>query len=220
MSTAPDIIVVCAGGHGRVVIDVLRRGGETVAALVDADPRLHGQSIDGVPIIGGDEAVMARPVADVMLVNALGNAPVRGDSRLSGRRRLFERFVAAGYRFRSVVSRDAYVSPAAILDGACHIITGAIVHPGAVIGLDVIINTGARIDHDCRIGAHSHIAPGAILCGGVVLGAECHVGAGATIVQNIRVGAGAVIGAGAVVLADVAPGVAVLGVPARSVGAG
>lgn len=212
MNAAPEIIVACAGGHGRVVIDVLRRAGETVVAVIDTDARLHGKDVDGVRIIGGDEAVFARAPEDVVLVNARGNAPRGGGGGLDGRRRLYERFVGRGFKFMRVVSIDAHISSSVMLEDGCHIITGAIVHPGAVIGMDAIVNTGAQIDHDCRVGAHSHIAPGAILCGNVVVGPECHIGAGAVITQNVTIGAGAIVAAGAVIVADVAPGATAFGV--------
>jgi len=216
MRRAPDLIVVCAGGHGRVVIDVLRRAGQTVAAMIDADARLHGTKIDGVPVIGGDEAVFARSTEEVVLVNGLGNIPTTARSDLDRRRALFERFASRGYKFAPVISRDAIISNSAVLEGSCHVITGAILHPGVVVGNDAIVNTGACVDHDCRIGPHAHVAPGAILSGGVVVERECHIGAGAVILQNIRIGAGAIVGAGAVVVEPVPAGAAVLGSPARA----
>src|SRR5579871_1885313 len=106
MNTQPDIIVVCAGGHGRVVIEVLRRAGEMVAGLIDTDARLHGKEVDGVRIIGGDEALFARSPDDVVLVNARGNTPRTGVGGLDGRRRLYERFVGRGYKFMRVLSPD------------------------------------------------------------------------------------------------------------------
>lgn len=213
--TSPDIILIGAGGHARVLIDVLRRGGFTVAAAVDRDERLHGRAIDGVPVIGGDGVVYARAPETVVLVSAVGNAPSAGASGLHVRRAVFDRFTARGYAFRDVISPDAVVSAAAVLEPGCQIITGAIVHPGARIGMGAIINTGARVDHDCVIGPCAHVAPGAVLCGDVAVGAETHVGAGAVVIQGVRIGDRAVIGAGAVVTADVLSGTVVLGIPAR-----
>jgi sugar O-acyltransferase (sialic acid O-acetyltransferase NeuD family) len=215
MKRPPDLIVICAGGHSRVVIDVLQRAGQIVAAVIDADTARHGQKIDGIPIIGGDDAIFARSTDEVVLVNGLGNIPMTGSSDLDRRRALFERFSSRGYTFAPVISRDAIVSKSAVLIGACHIITGAILHPGVVVDNDAIVNTGAIVDHDCRIGAHSHIAPGAVLSGGVIVEPECHIGAGAVILQNIRIGAGAIVGAGAVVVEAVPAGATVLGSPAR-----
>ncbi len=214
--TKPEIIVIGAGGHARVLIDILRRRGEVVAAAIDANPALHGKPLDGVPVIGGDDAVLARDPAAVLLVNGVGNIPGKGTSGLGRRRAVFERFMARGYRFMGVISPDAMVSSGAAVDSTAQVVTGAIVHPGAVIGANAIVNTGAQIDHDCILAAHSHVAPGAVLCGAVRVGAEAHVGAGAVVVPGIAIGEGAVIGAGAVVNADVPAGSMVLGIPARA----
>ncbi len=216
--TTPEIIVVGAGGHARVLIDILRRQGEAVAAAIDINPALHGTLLDGVPVIGGDDAVRHRDAAAVILVNAVGNVPGRGTSGLGQRRAVFERFAAAGYRFRGVVSQDAVVSARASLDPTAQIVTGAIIHPGTAVGANVIVNTGAQADHDCVLGAHSHLAPGAVLCGGVRVGTEAHIGAGAVVIQGVAIGDLAVIGAGAVVTADVPAGAVVLGIPARAPG--
>lgn len=215
---AADIILVGAGGHARVLIDVLRRAGFAPTAAVDLDARLHGRAVDGVPVIGGDDAIYARAPSGLRLVSAVGNIPSGQASGLAVRRAAYERFSARGYAFMTVISRDAVVSAAAVLEDGAQVITGAIVHPGAVIGAGAIINTGARVDHDCVVGAHSHVAPGAILCGGVRVGTEAHVGAGAVVIPGIAIGSGAVIGAGAVVTADVAGGSMVLGIPARAPG--
>ncbi len=210
-----SIIVVGAGGHARVLIGVLRRQGIAVAGCVDINPALHGAAIDGVPVIGGDDALFAMSPDGVRLVSGQGNVPGKGASGLARRRGVFERFGARGYRFMSVISPDSVISDTAVLEEACQVITGAIIHPGAKVGVNAIVNTGAQVDHDCVVGAHSHIAPGAVLCGGVTVGPESHVGAGAVVIPLVRIGTGAVVGAGAVVVRDVPDGATVLGTPAR-----
>lgn len=51
----------------------------------------------------------------------------------------------------------------------------------------------------------------------ITLGDDVWIGAGAVILPGVTVGSGAIIGAGAVVTRDVAPGVTVVGTPARPV---
>lgn len=211
----PEIIIIGAGGHARVLIDVLRRLGLEPAAAVDVNAALHGTKLDDVPVIGADETVFARVATDVVLVNGQGNVPSIGSSGLARRRAVFTKFVDRGYSFMSVVSPDAMVSSRAIVGAGAQILTRVVVHPGSNVGANTIVNTAARLDHDCIVGAHSHIAPGTVLCGGVAVGEECHVGAAAVVVPGIRIGARAVVGAGAVVTADVAPGSTTLGVPAK-----
>lgn len=210
MNATREIIVIGAGGHARVLIDILRQMGLTPAAAVDANPALHHTTLDDVPVIGGDDSVFARACASVILVNGQGNVPRIGASGLARRRNVYAKFVGGGYTFMSVVSPDAYISPQAIIGVGAQILTRAIIHPGAKVGVNTIVNTCAQLDHDCVVGDHSHVAPGTILCGGVVIGDECHVGASAVVAPGIKIGAGAVAGAGAVVTRDVAPGETVL----------
>ena len=216
MTTSPELFILCAGGHARVLIDILRHTGRTVTGLTDDDLALHGTALDDVAIVGAEAVLFARGTADVVLVNALGNRPRTGDAGLGPRRTLFARFKEKGYRFETVVSPDAKVSARALLDEGTQVITGAIVHPGCHIGANTIVNTGAQIDHDCRIGEHCHIAPAAVLSGGVTVGEECHVGAGSVVVPGVTIGARALIGAGATVITDVPAGATVLGKTIRT----
>lgn len=212
-----DITVVGARGHARVLIHLLQESGTPPTAITDIDARLHGTDVYGVPIIGGDDAILAQSPEDIVLVNAVGNAPGSGQSGLGLRRALFESFKDKGFEFASVISGDVVVSSKASLGEGVQAITRATIHPGVNIGDNTIVNTGASLDHDCWVGSHSHIAPWAVLCGGVTVGDECHIGARAVLVPGIQVGTGAVIGAGAVVISDVAPGTTVVGNPARIV---
>ena len=210
-----EIIVIGASGHARVLTHLLQELGTPPAAIADIDGRLHGTDVYGVPAIGGDGAVMALNPSDIVLVNAVGNAPGSGQSGLNLRRALYETFKEKGFEFASVVSNDAVVSGKAALGEGVQAITRAVIHPGVNIGDNTILNTGASLDHDCSVGVHSHIAPWAVLCGGVAVGDECHIGARAVLVPGVRVGDGAVVGAGAVVIDDVAPGTTVVGNPSR-----
>ena len=212
-----DIVVIGASGHARVLVHLLQTMGTPPAALVDIDTELHGTDLYGVPVIGDDEAVLARQPSDVVLVNAVGNAPGSGQSGLHVRRAVFEKFKENRFEFVNVVSGDASVSKRTTLGEGVQAVTRSIIHPGVNIGDNTILNTGGSLDHDCWVGAHSHIAPWAVLCGGVTVGDDCQIGARAVLVPGIRVGDGAVVGAGAVVIADVAPCTTVVGNPARVV---
>ncbi len=103
--------------------------------------------------------------------------------------------------------------------------TGIEIHPGARIGRRLFIDHGMG----CLIGETAEVGDDVTLYHGVTLGGvslekeKRHptledgviVGAGAQVLGPITVGAGARIGANAVVLKDVAPGVTMVGIPAR-----
>jgi len=201
-----SLVVLCAGGHARVVIEALRSRGTPPSAVTDRDSARIGSSLGGIPIIGSDEDVLAMKADSVELANGLGNRASRSSPGLSGRRELFGRFTALGYAFPVITHLSAVIASDVIPEEGAQVMAGAIVQPGARIGRNVLINTRAVVEHDCQVGDHSHVAPGAVLCGGVSVGEGSHVGAGAIVLPGVSLGAGSVVAAGAVVAKDVAAG--------------
>lgn len=206
------VLVLGAGGHAKVLVEALLAGAAVVAGIVDADPKLNGMQLLGVPVLGGDELIETFPPSEILLVNGIGSVglPVR-------RRELFELFKNRGYRFATVVHPSAIIASDVELEEGAQIMAGAVIQPGSRIGSNAVINTRVSVDHDCSIGAHTHIAPGVTLSGAVTVGASSHVGTGATVIQGVTIGSHSVIGAGTLVLKDVPSSVTVVGVPARVV---
>jgi len=109
------------------------------------------------------------------------------------------------------------------------VLTGIEIHPGARIGRRLFIDHGMGV----VIGQTAEIGDDVTLYQGVTLGGtalhqgkrhptledDVIVGAGAKILGGFTVGKGARVGSNAVVLAAVPPGVTMVGIPARAVGA-
>ena len=204
------LILLAAGGHGRVVLDALLTQNLVVEGILD--PALTvGSLVLQQPVIGADDWLLERDSKDFVLANGAGAVP--GNLL---RRRLFERWKAAGFSFTTVHHPSAVIARGVSLMEGSQLMAGAIVQTGTVIGENAVVNTGARVDHDCQLGAHAFIGPGAILCGGVTLAANVFVGAGAVLLPGITIGEGAVVGAGAIVTQNVVAGEQVLGNPART----
>jgi UDP-perosamine 4-acetyltransferase len=206
------VYLIGGGGHGKVLLDALRTAGITVSGIADADPKRSGDRVLEVPVIGGDEAILAMDPGAVILVNGVGSV-----DRPVARRAVYDRFAARGFRFRDVIHATAVIGAAVELGEGVQIMAGCVVQPGTRIGRDTILNTRSSVDHDCRIGDHVHVAPGATLSGDVTVGDGVHVGTGANVVQGVRIGADSVIGAGSLVIADVPAGSRVAGVPAQAI---
>lgn len=201
-----SLIVLCAGGHARVVIEALLSRGTRPVAVTDRDSARVGTSIGGIPIIGPDEDIWKMKIDSVELANGLGNRASRSDSGLAARRELFHKFAALGYAFPVISHASAVIASDAALGEGAQVMAGAIIQPAARIGRNVLINTRAVVEHDCQIGDHAHIAPGAVLCGAASVGEGAHVGAGAIVLGGVSVGAGSIIAAGAVVAKNVEAG--------------
>jgi sugar O-acyltransferase (sialic acid O-acetyltransferase NeuD family) len=205
-------VILGGGGHASVLVDALCASGQAKPyAILDADSRLWGQDLFGVPILGGDDLLsdMAGSGVDCF---AVGVGAV-GDNR--PRQRLFDIGLSYGLRPLTVVHPQAICSRWADIGSGCQLLPGSIVNAMAKIGVNVIINSGAIIEHECVLGDHIHVATGAHLAGAVRVGKGAHLGIGATVKEGVVIGEGAIVGAGAVVIHDVLPNTVVAGVPAR-----
>ena len=200
-----------AGGHAKVVIEVLRSMlTYEIVGLLDTQLE-RGANILGVEVLG-DDSLMAE-LKERGIEHAFIGVGTVGDAQ--PRRQLYQKVVGAGLQIVPAIHAAAVVSVSAQIGVGPTIMAGAIVNANAVIGDNVIVNTGAIVEHDCVIGDHTHIATGARLAGGVHVGPGSHIGIGAVVRQEIKIGEGAIVGAGAVVVRDVPPGTTVIGVPAR-----
>jgi len=203
-----DIVIVGAGGHGKIVLEILRLKGEhRVVGFVDADPTLEGQTVAGLPVLGSAGAL------GKLKGKVKGAIVAIGDNRT--RSAYAQKLRLQGLSLVSAIHPAAIVSSAARLGNNIVIAAGATVCTDTQVGDLSIINTGAVVDHECMIGEAAHVCPGALLAGRVTLETGVFVGLGAKVIQCLSIGAWSTIGAGAVILRDVPAGVTVVGVPGR-----
>ncbi len=205
-----DTFIIGAGGHGRVVLDILRAGrAYRPVAFLDANVTLSGCEIAGVPVLGS-----VNQLAKLAQQHKVRHAIVAiGDNRV--RRGYATLARDAGLELINAIHPSATVAPTASIGRNVVIAAGACVCTDASIGDCAIVNTHAVIDHECEIGEGVHVCPGAILAGRVRVGDGAFVGMGAKVIQCRTIGEDATVGAGAVVLNDVPPCATVVGVPAR-----
>ena len=200
------LVVIGAGGHGKVVVATALEAGVEVLCLLDDDSKKWGTSVLGVPICG--------PIAS--LSRFLGEKEVHfvlalGDNKL--RRKLMSHI--NGVTWATLVHPKAYVHPSVSIGQGTVIFAGALIQPSAEIGQHVIVNTGAIVEHDCRVGSWAHIASGARLAGEVEVGEGTLLGAGGVVIPGKRIGRWSVVGAGSVVTRDIPDFSLAYGVPAK-----
>ena len=206
-------VIVGAGGHGRVVLDILLAARQyQVMGFLDSNPALHGRRMDGVPVVGDLSALPdLRAQGVTRAVVAIGDNGVR--------RSFAEELEQAQFELVNAIHPSANLARTVTLGRNVVIAAGALVCAHCQIGDSVILKTGCIVDHESMIGTAVHICPGAKLAGRVAVESGALVGIGATVLQNLRIGYEAVVGGGAVVIADVAPMTTVVGVPAKVVDA-
>lgn len=201
-----EIVMVGAGGHAKVCIELLRAMGETVAFCIAGANAT--ESCLGVPVrVGDDHLADLREAGYNRLFVAIGDGRLR--DRLAGLGNTL------GYELVNAVSPNAVISPSAVVGAGVAIMAGAVVNADSVIADLAIINTGAVVEHDCRIGRAVHIGPQSALAGNVSVGDGSLLGIGCKVIPEIVIGEYAVIGAGAVVISDIGDRATAVGVPAR-----
>lgn len=197
-------MIVGAGGHARVVVELLRAmGGFELAGVVAREGALAG-----LPALGDECELekLRRQGLDAAIIAVGDNA---------ARARLGVTLRALGFALPIAIHPSAVVSPSAMVGEGAVVMARALLGTGANLGVLGILNTGAIADHDTTLGEASHAAPGSVLAGHASLGARALLGVGASVRPGVCIGADAVVGVGAAVIDDVPDGGRVGGVPAR-----
>lgn len=203
------IFVYGAGGHGKVVADILLSNADSeFAGFVDDREELWGIRVIGFPVLGNCQWLRQEALNSRIAV-ALGV----GESR--SRQLLAARCSRWGIEILTLLHPAATVSQSAQLGRGTVVMAGAIVNPDARIGIGVIVNSGAVVEHDAEIGDYAHVAPNAAMGGASHLGSFSHLGLGAIVLQRVHIGSYTMVGAGAVVVKNLPDQVVAIGVPAR-----
>lgn len=211
ISVIEKVVIVGAGGHGKVVADILAlsRKREAVFGFIDDNTALWGENIAGVPVLGSLSRLklICRQHTGLSVIVAIGNN--------SARQKLVTELKGYGIKYTNSIHPRAVIAGDVKMGVGVMVMAGAVINPGAIIGDHSIINTGATIDHDCILEDFVHISPGVNLAGKVKVDERAHVGIGAAVLPGRRIGCGSTVGAGSVVVQDIPAEVVAKGVPAR-----
>lgn len=198
-----DVIIIGAGGHARVIADIVRCRQDRLLGFLDD----HAKSgTEEIPVLGTVKDYVNYP--DACFVIGIGNAAVR--------RKIAKEI--KGVQWYTAIHPAAVVSEMKVSIGpGTAVMAGAVINPGAAIGEHCIINTAAVVEHDNVIGDFAHISVGAKLAGTVTVGPDTWVGIGAVVSNNLSICGGSFIGAGAVVVKSIPEPGTYMGVPARRI---
>lgn len=191
MSKTQPIIILGAGGHASVLIELLKTLNKSIIGVVA--PENYIKNYADIPYLGDDSIILNYATSEIMLVNGLGSISV-DKNKIRGA--IYVRYKALGYQFDTLIHPSSIIASTVTLQEGVQVMAGVVLQPNVVIGQNTIINTGTCIDHDCIIGENVHIAPGVTLSGNVHIGHNSFVGVGATIIQGIKTGESAMIRAG------------------------
>jgi len=194
------LIIIGAGGHGKVITDIAIKNRYT--DIVFVDDRARGFCM-GFPIVGTVSDLKIYDNGKTDFIIGIGNNSIR-------------KMIAEQYHVNwvTLIHPSAQIASGVQIGVGTVIMAGVIVNPCTSIGKHCILNTGAIIEHDNVIDDFVHISPNAVLGGTVRVGEGTHIGIGVTVKNNIEICKNCIIGAGAVVVKNIANEGIYVGVPA------
>jgi sugar O-acyltransferase (sialic acid O-acetyltransferase NeuD family) len=176
------VILIGAGGHSKMVFDIVQSIGSRIDGYVDdADPPFAWRKIT--------ESEMEATDSPELAIAFVGLTCAALERRFNLMEKYRDKFKLRQIHnvFPQLVHPKALVSKGAFVGYGTQVMAGAAANYGAHIGFGCVINTGAIIEHDARIGDGCHIAPRATVLGGAKVGDFCFIGAGAIVIQGTEV---------------------------------
>lgn len=197
------LIIVGAGGHGKVIADNAQKNGYKDISFID--DRATGSCMD-FPIIGTTADIPRLDDGNTVFIIGVGNNELR--------KRIAERY---DVNWGTLIHPSALIAVNVSIGKGTVVMAGAVINACTTVGRHCIINTGAIVEHDNMIEDYVHISPGAALAGSVRVGERTHLGIGSSVINNVEICEGCIIGAGTVVVRNINNEGTYTGVPARKI---
>jgi len=151
----PTIVIIGAGGHGKVVLDcIIAQGKYEVAGFIDDSIDINQNITENYKIITTHEKIdTLKNTVDYFIV-AIGNNKIR--------EQLYT-------KIKTILKPAIVIHPSAIIgmgvkiNTGCMILSNVIINTYTNIGENTIVNSGVIIDHECTIGKHVHLSIGSII---------------------------------------------------------
>jgi sugar O-acyltransferase (sialic acid O-acetyltransferase NeuD family) len=200
------LLILGAGGHGKVVLDVAKITGkwDLISFLDDRDGL---KEVMEIPVIGKLEDYKSFREDYNYAFVAIGNNELRLE--------WLEKLSKEGFIIPKIIHPFSSLSKNVEVGMGTIIMPGVVLNTCAKVGNGCILNTNCSIDHDCILGDAVHLSPGVSIGGTVIVKSKVWLGIGSSISNNIVIGNNSIVAAGAVVIKDVPDNVIVAGIPAK-----
>lgn len=198
-----NILIIGAGGHSKVIIDIIRElGNYNIIGIYDDNKTGY---FSGIKIIG-KIAEINNKKSEYFIIG-IGNDKIR--------KKIAEEYNQL--KWATLIHPKTIIAKTAIIKEGTVICAGAIIQTEVEVGKHCIINTNCNIDHESIIGDYCSICPSSTICGQVKVGESSFVGANSTIIQSIEIGKECIIGAGSVVIRNIPNNSKAVGNPAKNI---
>lgn len=199
------VVIIGAGGHAKVVADIVLCCGDEVVGFLDDDSSKLGKKVyKNYEVLGVLHDYVR--YEDCEFVIAVGDNYTR--ERIKNK---------MSVNWYTAIHPSAVVADTVKIGVGTVVMAGAIINSDAVIGNHCIINTGVTVDHDNVVEDYVHISPGAHLAGNVKVGEHSWVCIGASVINDVTICRDVIVGAGATVVKDISESGTYVSTPARRI---
>ncbi len=149
------IVIIGAGGHGKVVADaILKQGKFTLLGFFDDNKPINVIYYNGFSVIGkSTDLEKIKTITDFFIV-AIGNNEIR-KSVYENLKHFIEPAI--------IIHPSAIISPSVSIEKGTVILANTVINADASIGENCIINSLSLIDHETNVGNNVHISQGTIV---------------------------------------------------------
>lgn len=199
------ISIIGAGGHAKVIIDIINELGNYDIVGIFDDNRTD--KFCNIPIIGKILEInqINQNISIDNYIIAIGNDKIR--------KQIYEKYLNLNWAIlihpKTVISKNVSLGIGTV------VCAGAVIQTEVKVGKHCIINTNSNIDHESIISDFCSVCPGVTICGQVKIGECSFIGASSVIIQNKVIGKNCIIGAGSVIIKNVLDNMKVVGNPGK-----
>ncbi len=149
------ILIIGAGGHGKVVFDaIIAQGIYEISGFVDSTIPVGTIIVNSVKVIAHQDELSSLDGKSDFCVVAIGNNKVR--CKVAELAKL--KFKAA-----TVIHPSAVIGSDVLIKEGTVVLANAVVNASCTIGENAIVNAGVVVDHDCTIGDNVHLSIGTMI---------------------------------------------------------
>lgn len=201
-----NVVVIGAGGHAKVIADIILLSGDNLLGFLDDDEEKQNSEVyKGYKVIGKISDTEKHKENNFII--AIGDNHTRETIAKEHR----------GLNWYTAIHPNATIADTVKIGDGTAVMAGVVINADSEIGNHCIVNTSSSIDHDNIIDDYTHISPGAHLAGKVFVGRYSWICAGATIINNINIGDDVIVGAGATVIKNINEQGTYVGTPAKRI---
>jgi len=158
----PKIIIIGAGGHGKVLANtLLLENNYEIVGFVDETVPVGTRIFKEYEVIAKQKNITELTTKAAYFIVAIGNNEIRNAITTA---------LKNNFKLATIIHPTAFIGADVEIGEGTVVLANAVISTCTKIGSNAIINAGVVIDHDCIVGNNVHLSVGTIVGSNTVIG--------------------------------------------------